>query len=99
MHNPDVWMPNYYYITVSPGGMEIVILIGIQGTGKSTLYRERFVDTHVRINLVMLRRVPASAPLWKPVCVLANALLWTTRMGGRPNAPSMFVPRNAPDAG
>jgi predicted kinase len=35
--------------------MEAVILVGIQGAGKSTFYRERFFDTHVRINLDMLR--------------------------------------------
>jgi predicted kinase len=34
---------------------EAVILIGIQGSGKSTFTRERFFDTHVRINLDMLR--------------------------------------------
>jgi predicted kinase len=35
--------------------MEAVILVGIPGSGKSTFYRERFFDTHVRINLDMLR--------------------------------------------
>lgn len=35
--------------------MEAIVLIGIQGSGKSTFYRERFFDTHVRINLDMLR--------------------------------------------
>lgn len=35
--------------------MEAVIFIGIQGTGKSTFYKERFYDTHIRINLDMLR--------------------------------------------
>lgn len=35
--------------------MEAVILIGVQGSGKSTFYRQRFSDTHVRINLDMLR--------------------------------------------
>ena len=35
--------------------MEAVILIGIQGSGKSTFYKERFFDTHVRINLDMLK--------------------------------------------
>jgi predicted kinase len=34
--------------------MEAVILIGIQGSGKSTFCRSRFFDTHVRINLDML---------------------------------------------
>ena len=35
--------------------MEAVIFIGIQATGKSTFYKERFFDTHVRINLDMLK--------------------------------------------
>jgi predicted kinase len=35
--------------------MEAVILIGIQGSGKSTFYRERFFSTHIRINLDMLK--------------------------------------------
>jgi predicted kinase len=35
--------------------METVILIGLQGSGKSTFCRQRFYDTHVRINLDMLR--------------------------------------------
>jgi len=35
--------------------MEAIIFIGIQGAGKSTFYRERFFDTHIRINLDMLK--------------------------------------------
>lgn len=35
--------------------MEAVIFIGIQGTGKSSFYQERFFHTHVRINSDMLR--------------------------------------------
>ncbi len=35
--------------------MEAVILCGLQATGKSTLCRERFFRTHVRINLDMLK--------------------------------------------
>jgi predicted kinase len=35
--------------------MEVVIFMGIPGAGKSTFYRRRFSDTHVRINLDMLR--------------------------------------------
>src|ERR1700756_1318683 len=35
--------------------MEAVIFVGVQGSGKSTFYRERLFDTHVRINLDMLR--------------------------------------------
>lgn len=35
--------------------MEAVILIGLQASGKSTFYREQFFNTHVRINLDMLK--------------------------------------------
>ena len=35
--------------------MEGAILIGIQGSGKTTFYRERFSETHVRISLDELR--------------------------------------------
>jgi predicted kinase len=30
--------------------MEAVILVGIQASGKSTFYAQRFFDTHVRIS-------------------------------------------------
>ena len=35
--------------------MEAIIFVGIQGAGKSTFYRDRFLDTHIRINLDMLK--------------------------------------------
>ncbi|CAN5401165.1 hypothetical protein BH24GEM3_BH24GEM3_21940 [soil metagenome] len=35
--------------------MEAVIFVGIQASGKSTFYLERFFQTHVRISLDMLR--------------------------------------------
>jgi predicted kinase len=35
--------------------MELVIFIGIQASGKSTFYKERFFHTHVRLNLDMLK--------------------------------------------
>lgn len=35
--------------------MEAVIFIGIQGAGKSTFFKQRYVDTHIRINGDMLR--------------------------------------------
>lgn len=40
---------------LSGAGKEAVVLIGIQATGKSTFFCERFCRTHVRINLDMLR--------------------------------------------
>jgi predicted kinase len=35
--------------------MEAVILMGVQGAGKTTFCSERFADTHVRISLDVLR--------------------------------------------
>lgn len=35
--------------------MEAVIFVGIQGAGKSTFFKQRFSDSHIRINLDMLR--------------------------------------------
>jgi predicted kinase len=35
--------------------MQCILFIGLQASGKSTFYRERFFSTHVRINLDMLK--------------------------------------------
>ena len=35
--------------------MDAIIFIGLQASGKSTFYRERFFDKHVRISLDQLR--------------------------------------------
>jgi predicted kinase len=35
--------------------VEAVIFVGLQGAGKSTFYKERFFDTHLRVNLDMLK--------------------------------------------
>ena len=35
--------------------MEAVVFVGIQASGKSSFYRARFFDTHLRINLDMLK--------------------------------------------
>lgn len=36
--------------------VEAVIFIGLQGSGKSTFYKQIFFDSHMRINLDMLNR-------------------------------------------
>lgn len=35
--------------------MQLIIFIGIQGAGKSTFYKQNFVDTHIRLNGDMLK--------------------------------------------
>lgn len=51
--------------------MEAVILMGIQGSGKSTFYRQRFFDTHVRVNRDMLRTKHREAVLIE-ACIRAR---------------------------
>ena len=45
--------------------MEAVIFVGLQASGKSTFYRERFFDSHIRLNLDMLRTRHREALLLK----------------------------------
>ena len=35
--------------------MEAIVFIGLQASGKSSFYKERFFSTHVRISLDLLR--------------------------------------------
>lgn len=51
--------------------MEAVILVGIQGAGKSSFYRERFFNSHIRINLDMLKTRYREALLVQ-ACILAR---------------------------
>ena len=52
-------VPRFEYIgqdvSEANSAMEAIILMGIQGAGKSSFYKDRFADTHVRINLDMLK--------------------------------------------
>ena len=51
--------------------MELIVFIGIQGSGKSTFYKERFADTHVRINLDMLNTRGKEEALFR-ACLMAK---------------------------
>jgi predicted kinase len=35
--------------------MEAIVLCGVQGSGKTTLYRDRWLETHVRVAMDLLR--------------------------------------------
>lgn len=52
--------------------MELILLIGIQATGKSTFCRERLFSTHIRLNLDMLRTRHREAIL-ADACLAAKA--------------------------
>ena len=45
--------------------MEAVVFTGIQGAGKTTFYRDRYFETHVRISLDMLKTRHREAVLLK----------------------------------
>ncbi len=45
--------------------MELAILIGIQGAGKTTFYMRRMADTHVRVNLDTLRTREKEARIFR----------------------------------
>lgn len=51
--------------------MEAVLFVGIQGAGKSTFYQRRFFDTHVRINMDMLK-TRHRAEVLLHACILAK---------------------------
>ena len=48
--------------------MQAILFIGIQATGKSSFYQARFADTHVRINLDMLKTRNREARLLEFCC-------------------------------
>jgi predicted kinase len=55
--------------------MEAIIFTGIQASGKSTFYKERFFTTHVRINLDMLRTRNRESILLRACLEMKQALV------------------------
>lgn len=53
---------------IMPHAMEAVIFCGLQASGKTTLYRDRFLETHARISLDLLRTRPREAAFLR-VCI------------------------------
>jgi predicted kinase len=42
-------------MTSEASAVELVVFVGLQGSGKSTLYRERYAETHVLVSKDLLR--------------------------------------------
>jgi predicted kinase len=47
--------------SVTPAPLELVVLVGLQGSGKSTFRRERLDDTHVVVSKDLFRNNPRPA--------------------------------------
>ena len=70
---------------------EVVIFIGMQATGKSTFYKERFFRTHVRINLDMLRTRRREEILFK-ACLEAGQSLVIDNTNATQADRSRYIP-------
>jgi predicted kinase len=51
--------------------MEAIVLCGLQGAGKTTLYRDHWLETHVRISMDLLRTRAREAALLE-LCLTAR---------------------------
>jgi predicted kinase len=70
--------------------MEAVIFVGVQGAGKTTFYRERFFDTHVRISLDMLR-TRRREQLLLMACIEARQRFVVDNTNPLPNDRSRYI--------
>lgn len=71
--------------------MEAVIFIGIQGSGKSSFYRERFFNTHVRISLDMLRTRHREGVLFR-ACLAAKQPFVIDNTNPLPSDRARYIP-------
>ncbi len=70
--------------------MELILFIGMQACGKSTLYRERFFDTHIRINLDMLKTRRREKMLFE-ACLAAKQSLVIDNTNPTPDDRSRYI--------
>src|SRR5919108_2604810 len=77
--------------------MEAVVLCGVQGSGKTTLYRERFLDTHVRVSMDLLR-TRAREAAFVQLCVESGQRFVVDNTNPSPADRRRYVPA-ARDAG
>ncbi|HTU33370.1 MAG TPA: AAA family ATPase, partial [Candidatus Acidoferrum sp.] len=71
--------------------MEAVIFVGIQGSGKTSFYRERFFNTHVRISLDMLRTRHREGMFFR-ACLAAGQSFVIDNTNPLPSDRARYVP-------
>lgn len=76
--------------------MEAVILIGLQGSGKSTFYKERFATTHIHISLDVLKtRNQEKATLQSAITARQKVVIDNTNATVRERAEYISVAKGA----
>ncbi|MBU1896305.1 AAA family ATPase [Myxococcota bacterium] len=70
--------------------MELVILMGLQGSGKSSFARARFFDSHVRLNLDMLKTRHRERLLFE-ACLAAKAAVLIDNTNPSPAARARYI--------
>ena len=68
-------IPGCHQAHIRPLTMQVILLIGIPAVGKSTFFRERFADTHVRINRDMLKTRNREQRLFKTCLEVCQSLV------------------------
>jgi len=76
--------------------MELLVFIGIPGAGKSTFYKSRFFDTHLRVNLDQLRTRPRETALLRTCFGAKIRCVWDgTNLSRAVRAPAIMAARGA----
>lgn len=76
--------------------MEMIVLIGLPGAGKSTFYRVRFFDTHLRVNLDQLRTRARERALVQTCLRAGIRFVWDSTNATRATrAPVIHLARQA----
>ena len=70
--------------------MQLIVFIGVQAAGKSTFFKQNFVDTHIRINLDMLKTRHREQILFQ-ACLEAKQPLVIDNTNPTPNDHARYV--------
>ena len=76
--------------------MQLLLFCGVQASGKSSYYKAHFADTHIRLNLDMLRTRHREALLFQSIAYyfetpLADALARNATRSGKARIPERGI--------